>query len=75
MEEQHDWVICVVALVKNKPREYKPFYLGVRGTQAQAHAMQDTVAKNGFTEKQVRYFPDQIESLTLKKVGDETDEQ
>jgi len=71
-EAPEKWVICVVTLVSEKPREYGNYYLGVNGREAAAK-MQDQIAKKGFKADGKRFFPDQIETLTLKR-GEPTDE-
>ena len=66
------WVVCVVVLVSEKPREYSNYYLGVSDREAAAK-MQDQIAKRGFKADGKRFFPDQIETLTLKR-GETKDE-
>lgn len=65
------WVICVVVLFNKDPREYKTFYLGVKGTEEDAKASQFLIAKTGFEAEGRRFFPDEIETLTIKEAGDE----
>jgi len=67
-KEEQDYILCIVAV---EGKEHKTFYLGIRGRDL-ARKMQDRIAHVGFlSEDKTRYFPDQIESLTLKVKDDE----
>jgi hypothetical protein len=57
------WTLCVVCL---EGKEYKTYYVTVDGTEEQANAMKAYVIRKGFKAEGNRYFPDNIESVTLK---------
>ena len=57
------WTLCVVC---KEGKEYKTFYLTVNGTQEQAGEMKSYLVRKGFTVEGNRYFPDNIESITIK---------
>lgn len=65
-----DHILCIVALENKSPREYKNYYLAIRGTKEEAQLMQTAIAKNGFKSDERRFFPDEIESLTIKLRND-----
>lgn len=76
VQQEEKWLVCVVVLEKKKPRTYANFYLGVKGDRDTAVVMQNEIAKRGFKAGDRRYWPDEIETLTLKQVsGDTEDEQ
>jgi len=70
--EEDVYVICVVALVREAlpKRVYDNFYLGVQGSREDAVVMQNTISKVGFKTGDHRVFPDDIESINLKKKDD-----
>jgi len=71
--EASTWIVCVVVLKTKRPRTYKNFYLGVSGSREDAEILQERIAKKGFRSGEDRYFPDQIETLSLKQ-GDNKNE-
>ena len=74
-QEIADWTICVVCIdVLSKKREYKNFFLGFRGSEDEANDMRGGIAGLGFKGESQRYFPDQIESVTLK-LSDKTESE
>lgn len=82
MSEQTDqstdtkWVVCVVVLAERYPRKkFANYYLGVKGDKAAAHIMQDQIAKRGFKADGRRFFADEIETLSVKQVEENSDEQ
>lgn len=58
------WVICVV--VRVAPKEYKNYYVGVKGKYERAVDYKHVIARRGFSADGVRYFRDQIESIFIK---------
>lgn len=66
VEDTTTYVICVVALVSTTPKRiYQNFYYGVRG-KTPAEDLMRLIRRKGFITEGERFFPDQIESLTLK---------
>ena len=61
------WLISVVVLVSNSPREFKSFYMGVEGTEEEAASWKENIAKTGFIQGGDRFFPDQIETITYRE--------
>lgn len=71
--DNETWVVCVVVLESKNPRTYKNYYLGCN-SEATAIEQQRLIAKKGFVgEEKRRYFPDEIETVTLKR-GEQPDE-
>lgn len=70
--EEAVYVICVVALDRKvlPKRVYKNFYVGIQGEREQAVAMQDKIRCVGFKAEGERIFPDDIESINLKRKDD-----
>ncbi len=66
------YVICIVALDRKvlPKRVYKNYYLGVRGSRKQAVLVQNTISRVGFRAEGERVFPDDIESINLKRKDD-----
>lgn len=71
------YVICVVALDRKvlPKRVYKNFYVGMNCSREQAVVMQDRIRCVGFKAEGERIFPDDIESINLKKKDDVNGEQ
>lgn len=61
-----EYVICVVALESTSPRQYKNYYLGVKGTEEEVQRMRDNIAGRGFKTEGRRIFPDAIETVSIK---------
>lgn len=60
------YVICVTVLVSKIPkRTYQTFYSGVPGKK-RAEEMMELIRRKGCKHEGRRYFPDEIESLTMK---------
>lgn len=72
-DEAITWTVCVVVLMTKNPRKYKNYYVCVSGDREAAMKMQDQIAKRGFKADDRRFFPDEIETLSLKQVGDKLD--
>ena len=66
------YVICVVALDRKllPKRVYKNFYMGIKGDREDAVLVQDRIRCVGFKAEGERIFPDDIESINLKKKDD-----
>ncbi len=64
-EDTTTYVLCVVAVKLTPKKEHKNFYLGIKGRD-RADLELKRIASKGFVADGERYFPDQIESLTLK---------
>jgi hypothetical protein len=64
------WVICVVVLEEKNPRKYENYYVAVAGKKEEAELLQNRIAKTGFKADERRFFPDEIETLSLKKHGE-----
>lgn len=62
------YVICVSHLDRTQlpKRRYKNSYMAIKGTEADALAIQQKVASVGFKSEDGRVFPDDIESITYK---------
>ena len=70
------WTLCVVCLDKiSKQNEYKTYYATVEGTEEQAKAMKSVIVRKGFLAEEVRWFPDQIESVTIKPTTLESEKE
>ena len=70
--EEEVYVICVVALCREllPKRVYANFYVGVKGSRQDAVELQNTISRKGFKTGDHRIFPDDIESINLKKKDD-----
>lgn len=57
------WTLCVVCL---EGKKYNNYYVTIDGTEEQANAMKSYIIRKGFKAGDNRYFPDNIESITVK---------
>ncbi len=57
------WTLCVVC---KEGKEYKNFYVSIDGTEEEANKMKDFIVRKGFKAGDNRYFPDNIETITIK---------
>ena len=75
--EEEVYVICVVALCREllPKRVYDNCYVSVKGSRQDAVDLQNKISRNGFFIKGNRIFPDDIESINLKKKDDVNGEQ
>ena len=70
--EDEVYIICVVALVREvlPKRVYDNCYVSIKGSRQDAVDLQNQISRVGFTIKGNRIFPDDIESINLKKKDD-----
>ncbi len=70
--EDEVYVICVVALDREvlPKRVYNNCYMSVKGSREEAVKLQDRISRVGFKINGNRIFPDDIESINLKKKDD-----
>jgi hypothetical protein len=66
------WTLCVVC---KEGKEYKNYYLTVDGTQEQVEAMKSYLVRKGFTAEGKRFFPDNIETITIKPTTLESEKE